>query len=228
VGICVNRIGKVQCVDLSGDGRFDFLASRGDEQIEIECKTTTADTGRKIHHLDLAILGGYLLNDARRLASSGGVHLVLIEVSDRLSSNEAEMKEVRARFSDALSSGDSSSASIRVRYRRLSQPHLHIQVSDEALIDAIFKCEFGETVGPRLFHGGPSGMVVVGLRSAEPDRLFRALIEEVKKAAEQCSGQHPAVVVIQLIETEVEVLSDLIKKNRPLHLIVYETLRSQR
>src|SRR5260370_4791614 len=39
----------VEFIDYSGAGRFDLLARKKDVEVEVECKTTSGDTGRKIH-----------------------------------------------------------------------------------------------------------------------------------------------------------------------------------
>src|SRR5216683_2946039 len=39
----------VEFADYSGTARFDFLARLDSVEVEIECKTTSNDTGRKIH-----------------------------------------------------------------------------------------------------------------------------------------------------------------------------------
>jgi hypothetical protein len=43
----------VEFIDYSGVARFDLLARRGDVEIEVECKTTSGDTGRKIHRQEV-------------------------------------------------------------------------------------------------------------------------------------------------------------------------------
>jgi hypothetical protein len=46
--------------DLCGEQRFDFLASKGEACVELECKTTSGDTGRRIHRREINRLGGLL------------------------------------------------------------------------------------------------------------------------------------------------------------------------
>lgn len=46
----------VEFIDYCGAGRFDLLARQGSVEIEVECKTTSGDTGRKIHRQELTRL----------------------------------------------------------------------------------------------------------------------------------------------------------------------------
>jgi hypothetical protein len=50
----------VKCMDLEGEAKYDFLAVQSDSRVEIECKTTTSDTGRRVHMSDVSQLGRYL------------------------------------------------------------------------------------------------------------------------------------------------------------------------
>jgi hypothetical protein len=43
----------VDFADYAGAARFDFLARQGAVEIEVECKSTSGDTGRKIHRQEV-------------------------------------------------------------------------------------------------------------------------------------------------------------------------------
>jgi Holliday junction resolvase len=51
----------VDFIDYSGAGRFDLLARQNGVEVEVECKTTSGDTGRKIHRQEANRLADLLL-----------------------------------------------------------------------------------------------------------------------------------------------------------------------
>jgi hypothetical protein len=80
----------VEFADYAGTTRFDFLARQGAVEIEIKCKSTSGDTGRKIHRQEVNRLADMLLPTTERLAGMAGCHSLLVTMPDRLGkSNEA-------------------------------------------------------------------------------------------------------------------------------------------
>jgi hypothetical protein len=59
-------------MDYSGAARFDLLARQGAVEIEVECKTTSGDTGRKIHRQEVNRLADLLLPITEQLADTTG------------------------------------------------------------------------------------------------------------------------------------------------------------
>ena len=51
----------VEFMDYSGAGRFDLLARLGTVELEVECKSTSGDTGRRIHRQKVNRLADLLL-----------------------------------------------------------------------------------------------------------------------------------------------------------------------
>jgi len=71
----------IEFVDLEGKKRFDLLARRDQDEIEIECKTVSNDIGRKIHRRDFIELAKDLwplLSDYR--TESRRSRLVMLKV----------------------------------------------------------------------------------------------------------------------------------------------------
>jgi len=64
----------VEFVDYSGAGRFDLLARQGTAEVEIECKATSGDTGRKIHRQEANRLADLLLPITKEVADTAGCH----------------------------------------------------------------------------------------------------------------------------------------------------------
>jgi len=67
----------VQFTDLEGLAQFDFLASQGDFQIEIDCKAASGDIGRQIHGRRFRSFANLLLPMVRELSNKPGAGTLL-------------------------------------------------------------------------------------------------------------------------------------------------------
>jgi hypothetical protein len=79
VGIAAHLIGKkwdVEFTDLCGTARFDFLARQDNIEIEVECKTTSGDTGRKIHRKEVYRLVNLILPTMQQFTHTAGRSLI--------------------------------------------------------------------------------------------------------------------------------------------------------
>ena len=75
---------EVHFMDYSGTARFDLLARQRTIEIEVECKSTSGDTGRKIHRQEVNRLADLILPTTEKLADIAGCHRILVTVPDRL------------------------------------------------------------------------------------------------------------------------------------------------
>ncbi|MBV8891631.1 hypothetical protein [Bradyrhizobium sp.] len=66
----------IEFIDYSGAARFDLLARQGAVEIEVECKTTSGDTGRKIHRQEVNRLADLLVPITQQVASEPGCHRI--------------------------------------------------------------------------------------------------------------------------------------------------------
>src|SRR5439155_14856537 len=60
----------VQFVDVEGSDRFDLLVSKGQRELEIECKTKSADAGRKIVRANFYLLCDVLVAELSPITKS--------------------------------------------------------------------------------------------------------------------------------------------------------------
>ena len=95
----------VEFVDYAGVARFDFLARQDSVEVEIECKTTSNDTGRKIHRQEVNRLGDLLLPVREQLAERQGCHRILVTVPDRLSKSNDVLRIIASSVSAAVDTG---------------------------------------------------------------------------------------------------------------------------
>jgi hypothetical protein len=122
IGIATHLMQKgwdVDFVDYSGEARFDFLARHGAAEIEIECKTTSNDTGRKIHSQEMNRLADLLLPVTQQLIERRGCHRILLTVPDRLGKSAHELSSIASTVSAAVKQGMASSDLARIIHHLL-------------------------------------------------------------------------------------------------------------
>src|ERR1022692_4203430 len=91
----------VEFADYSGSARFDFLARQGQTEIEVECKTTSGDTGRKIHRQEVNRLADLILPTTQRLAETPGCHLLRVTLPDRLGKSAEDLSCIASVIAEA-------------------------------------------------------------------------------------------------------------------------------
>jgi hypothetical protein len=97
VGIAAHLMQKnwdVEFADLCGTARFDILARQDNIEIEVECKTTSGDTGRKIHRQEVYRLANLILPTTQQLADTAGCHLVRVIIPNRLAPMDRKLAEI--------------------------------------------------------------------------------------------------------------------------------------
>lgn len=186
--------------DLEGTGQYDLMFRRGDVACEIECKSLSADAGRKIHRKDF-----YRFMDAIRpaLTDGTGYHDVLVvSLRDRLSSTLDDQRQLRKDVIDILQGGAPSKL-VRTEYRlernELAERLPNLEFGDE---QAVYK-ECTNAFGPNLHVSGLSasdrGCLLV-MRSEREDDTSKPLLEAMRKASSQFSGNNPSFIAIQFQE----------------------------
>jgi hypothetical protein len=84
----------VDFIDYSGAARFDLLARQNGVEVEVECKTTSGDTGRKIHRQEANRLADLLLPMTDQVADEAGCHRILVTIPDRLGKSTQELTNI--------------------------------------------------------------------------------------------------------------------------------------
>ena len=163
----------VEFVDYAGTARFDLLARLGAVEVEVECKTTSGDTGRKIHRQEANRLAQLLLSTTQELAEIRGCHRILILVPDRLGRSNEELEGIAAAVTDAVD-----------RKGEVHTPQAHVDYVFDGLdpwpepgddsMEAIsfFESRFGRQNANLMFHGR-SGYSVVAVMIASAARIGR-------------------------------------------------------
>jgi hypothetical protein len=217
----------VEFVDYSGAGRFDLLARRGNTEVEVECKTTSGNTGRKAHRQEVNRLADLLLPIAQQLADEAGCHRILITVPDRLGKSSQELSGIASLARTAAQQKASASSDIvQVDYtfdglEPWPEP-------DDPHFLAFFEQRFRIQNANIMFLGRAHySVVAIMIRSTRPDSVVKALSAEAKEAADQCSGTRPALIALHLIDQiSRSDLKAMLKTSNALHTITHEVFKS--
>ena len=86
----------VYFTDLEGNETFDFLIKRNMNEIEVECKTVSVDSGRKIHRHDFEELLKLIHEDLLKYVhDDNSNNVIFITAFDRLKIGSQEIKNIR-------------------------------------------------------------------------------------------------------------------------------------
>jgi hypothetical protein len=216
----------VEFSDYSGVARFDLLARRGDVEIEVECKTTSGDTGRKIHRQEVNRLADLLLPITQRVATEPGCHRILITIPDRLGKSTQELSAIASVVATAAETKTSASSELaRVDYsfdglNRWPEP-------DDPEFLPFLEQRFGFGNANLLFQGQREfSIAAVMIRSEKADSVVDTISSLAKEAADQCSGTRPALISLHLIdEIDNSALRTLLETPNELHQIMHALLK---
>jgi len=217
----------VEFADYSGIGRFDLLARRDAVEVEIECKTTSGDTGRKIHRQEVNRLADLLLPAIQQLAENAGCHRILITIPDRLGKSNEELSSIAASLAlAAQQKAPASGSHARVDY---IFDGLGVWPEPNTSPDArsFFEQRFGVQNAHLLFFGRSGfSVVAVMIKSEKADSVVDAISAQAKEAADQCSGTRPALIALYLIdEINRADLQAMLKTSNELHAITHAVFK---
>ena len=230
IGIATHLMHKgwdVEWMDYSGAAHFDFLARQGTVEIEVECKSTSGDAGRKIHRKEVNRLADLLLLTTERLADIAGCHRILVTIPDRLGkSNEALFGVASVVASAAQQKGSASNDLAHVEYT-FDNIGAWPQPWRDHDAKSFFEQRFGIPNANLLFHGRANfSVVAVMIRSAKADAVVDAIANAAKEAADQCSGTRPALLALHLIdEISRPKLQAMLTTPNDLHAIAHGVFR---
>lgn len=199
----------VAFADIEASGRFDFLISRDEIEMEVECKSVSNDLGRKIHPRRMRELAGRVQPALREAlpARSGGV-LMRVILPGRLPDEEGPFRQIADTISHSIRTGvglpGPSPCTIELRPFELSEmppgePHI-----DEAALREWVTNKTRDRNPHVLYAYRPrqSGVVIV-VQSREPDEVVAGLMHELKRAAKgQFTKTRPAVLVVQFLDLD--------------------------
>lgn len=229
VGIATHLMQQwdVEFADMNGAARYDFLARRSSVEIEIECKTTSGDTGRKIHRQTVNRFADMIVPSIAPLADRPGCHLLHVRIPDRLNPSDQELKRVATQTADAILGKATASSSVSVNYR-LGEIDSWPDPSTDLQAWEFFRNLIGASNPHLLFYVRPGmSIVILAIESEKPDKVIDAIVKQAKEAADQCSGTRPALITIYLADPiEHQQLKSLLATSNGLHRIAHEIFKS--
>jgi len=191
----------VEFVDYSGAARFDLLAGKGTVEIEVECKSTSGDTGRKIHRQEVNRLADLLLPTTERLAEMAGCHRILVTIPDRLGKSNEALSGIASVVASAAQQKSSVSNDLAHVEYTFDDIAMWPQLERDPDMKSFFEGRFGFQNANLMFHGRENfSVVAVMIRSAKADSVVDAIAEAAKEAADQCSGTRPGLIALHLID----------------------------
>jgi hypothetical protein len=191
----------VDFTDYSGAGRFDLLARRGAVEIEVECKSTSGDTGRKIHRQEVNRLADLLLPTTEQLADTRGCHRILVTLPDRLGKSDEDLSAITSIVASAVQQKNTASNGLARAEYVFDDLASWPEPGRDPKAKSFFERRFGIHNAHLLFHSRPNEAVIaVMIRSDKADTVVNAIAEAAKEAADQCSGTRPALIALHLID----------------------------
>ncbi len=201
---------SVEFSDMDCTARYDLRFWRGTAEGEVECKSLSADAGRKIHRHDF-----YRFMDAigAQLADRLSVPVreaIVVTLQDRLPSNETRQEELRSATRRVLLQADlqtvqGSFFSI-VREECKAQLESESPPRSERELYERYRRAYGDNchVSGALLEDR-SCMIV--MRSQDEDDHSAPQLEALRKAASQFSGTRPAFIAVQYDDLTVADLA---------------------
>ena len=189
----------VSFADLEGDARFDLLFAQGKFAGEVECKSLSADAGRQIHRKDFYRFMEALSPALAKQIGFGRQEVLLITLNGRLSPNTTDQAKLLNNAATLL---------VGRAQRSVTEPGFSIERM--SLKDALGTMQFGDrkqvyaacgaAFGPNTHVAGgltEDGGCMVVMRSQREDDTSKPMLEAMRKASYQFTGQRPAFIAIQ-------------------------------
>jgi hypothetical protein len=193
----------VQFVDLQDLGTYDLLVSDGQHELEVECKTKSADAGRKITRSNFYLLCDVLITDLAPLTES---FAILFKCDGRLSGSQELFHAVADEIKRCrIATRDKGQVEILQFEITNLPPGLQIRTNEEAAT------ALAPHWSPDAHYSVWSNVetLIVGCESTNRDRVLKAIYEDLKRGAGQVSKTRPSMLACQLEEIDDEDWSKL-------------------
>jgi hypothetical protein len=186
--------------DLERRARYDLEFSKGAVEGEVECKSLSADAGRKIHRKHFYRFMEVISPALVARADAGGDDVLLISLEDRLPSLVAQQKLLRAATERLCSNPSLNEVAgeffsiTRVSYQE--KLGMASQESERAFYNACCGV-FGKDIH---VSGAVTekGICLIVMRSKQEDDHSKPWLQATEEAAKQFSGKRPGFIGVQL------------------------------
>jgi hypothetical protein len=226
----------VEFTDIEERARFDLLAQKEDLRLEVDCKTASADVGRKIHRRRAIELFNRIQPNILEKFSKPAVGRTLdIVLPGPLHGAESYMNAVASVVSNAIARNESLSiaeiADVSLgKFDIDDEPTLVTNGPTSEAIERIAE-RLGRKNQNRIWLGSPErrAAVVAIVSSREPDKVADGIYRALKKSAEgQFSGSNPALLAANLLDLTPGQLHELASGPSALKEIANRLVQGER
>ena len=194
----------VEFPDLEGMGAYDLRFGNRSIIGEVECKSLSADAGRKIHRKDF-----YRFIDALKIGiadcmKNSSRTVLTITLDDRLSPDTASQRALRTAALRVLKEDRVTKcigANFQIEREPYEQRFARVNFADSKELYAACSDLFGANCHASGAMNEIGGCLVV-VRSRQEDDHSKPQLEALKKATSQLSGDHPGFIALQFEEIE--------------------------
>ncbi|VIO68778.1 hypothetical protein CI1B_23530 [Bradyrhizobium ivorense] len=189
----------VSFADMEGTGQFDLLFGKDSFVGEVECKSQSADAGRQIHRKDFYRFMEAILPALEVQRAACRREVLLITLDTRLSPSTSDQARLLTAVRSILADG--ARTSFAGGGFVLERLNFDAVVPDQSMSgpEALYKA-CGTAFGANTHISGgltAEGGCLVVMRSKREDDTSKPLLEAMRKAASQLSGQRPGFIAIQ-------------------------------
>ena len=194
---------EVHFVDLQDLETFDLLVSDGQTELEIECKTKSADAGRKITRGNFYLLCDVLTVELAQVRQD---FAVLFKCDGRLSGSQelfhAVADEIRKCRVAQRDNGQVDTLGFEIQNLASG---LQIRTNEEA---AVALAPHWSPHGHYFVMSGRNTLIF-GCESTDSDRVLKAIYEDLKRGADQLSKTRPSMLACQIEDLEDDAWEQL-------------------
>lgn len=194
----------VEFPDLERTAAYDIRFSNGDIVGEVECKSLSADAGRKIHRKDFYRLIDSLGPDLAKFAKNSSPAVLILTLDDRLSPDATSQHAIRTAASRVLAGANVtrfSGSDFQIELEPYERHLGRVNFTDPKELYSACSQTFGANCHVSGIMRESGGCLVV-VRSHREDDHSKPQMEALKKAASQLSGEHPGFVALQFEDIE--------------------------
>lgn len=188
----------VQFVDLQDIGTYDLLVSDGQTELEIECKTKSADAGRKITRGNFYLLCDVFAADLAPLTKS---FALFFKTDGRLSGSQELFHSAAEEIKQCRNADRDNGQVENLRFEILDlSPGFQVKTNEEAAI------ALAPHWSPDAHYFVLSNIetLIVGCESTDKNRALKAIYEDLKHGAGQLSKTRPSMLACQLEDIDDE------------------------
>lgn len=198
---------EVELSDMERLAQYDFRFWKGTVEGEVECKSLSPDAGRRIHRRDFYRFMNSIGDALIQRLLPGSNEVILIDLVDRLPSDESRqgmLRDATLRFMSSAGA-PTSTGSFFMLTRERSPFVPDPSGESERLLHRRYRRVYGDNCHVACASDGQASATVV-MRSHAEDDHSRPQLEALKYGANQLSGTRPGFICVQYNEITAQDL----------------------